>query len=73
MHIVKFNIEKNCWECNCLLQFWIGLPCPHIIRLLILYEGSINYYINSKWKVVQQNGKNLEDIEQEEKDFFAIM
>ena len=29
--------------------YWSGIPCAHIIKAVLAYGGSIEYYINSRW------------------------
>lgn len=48
---LKFNIESNHWYCECKVINWSGLPCSHLISVILHFGGSIEYYINSRWHI----------------------
>ena len=44
-----------CWKCNCRLTYFIGLPCSHMIKVIMLYGGSLRYYINTRWVIEEKD------------------
>ena len=29
--------------------YWSGIPCAHLLFIILRFKGSIVYYINSRW------------------------
>lgn len=45
---VRYLLNAEYWECECKIQYMIGIPCAHLIKILKSSEirGSLRYYIN---------------------------
>ena len=60
--LVKF-ISEGKWVCECELSEKIGLPCSHILKVILLLKQRIHSSINSWWIFnegeVLKNGPNL--------------
>ena len=46
---LRYLLEEDHWICNCKMINRIGLPCPHLMAVVIKYSGDITYYVNSRW------------------------
>ena len=51
VYTVKYFPDQFCWKCNCSLICFTGLPCPHLIRVVLAHQGSLQYYVNERWIV----------------------
>lgn len=49
VYFCKYFLDDNCWKCNCRVIVLTGLPCSHLIRVILLTKGSLDYYIHSRW------------------------
>lgn len=45
------NAEESIYVCNCGMSELIGLPCPHLIKVLTSHRLSLQEYINPRWFV----------------------
>lgn len=47
----RFSTEFDHWECECRQLYIVGIPCCHLMCVIIDPEvsGSLIYYINSRW------------------------
>ena len=70
-YILNYDIPNETWRCSCRLIYWSGLPCHHLIKVVRRFKGSISYYINTRWLMVD-NLKGVpafeEDVAEEEED-----
>jgi hypothetical protein len=48
-HVVKYNMSSSFWECSCKKLMREGLPCQHLLLVVILFKGEIAFYVNSRW------------------------
>lgn len=50
-YYLNYSLAHLRWECSCLIQYRVGLPCCHIIKVLReqIGGGSLEYYINTRW------------------------
>lgn len=55
-----YNEVNNFWNCNCAKLVQIGLPCSHLLLVLIKMKASILYYVHSRWKPCINDLKILE-------------
>ena len=46
--------EEGRWTCRCGYMEKCGLPCRHIIRVLIFRKGSILEHLPERWKAKRQ-------------------
>lgn len=42
-------MESNYWMCNCGRLYETGIPCRHLIAIILKFGGSLEYYIDSRW------------------------
>lgn len=62
IYTLKYDIESECWRCNCGFIYQSGIPCAHIIKMIRKFRGSIVYYINKRW-MIQNNNFNPDDLQ----------
>jgi hypothetical protein len=47
--MLRFELNNYRWVCNCNRIYEIGIPCRHLIAVILKYGGEIEYYINDRW------------------------
>lgn len=53
--VCQYFISEDCWKCNCGVLYFSGIPCSHLLRVVHHMNGSIEYYINSRWLIPDKN------------------
>ena len=49
---MEYLLEHDHWVCNCGYLGITGLPCKHLMAVIDIMKGSIDYYINPRWIVL---------------------
>lgn len=42
----RYFPEDECWRCSCQWVYWTGVPCCHIIKMVLRQGGELRYYVN---------------------------
>lgn len=56
--MVRFDGEGK-WECECKLTDKTGLPCAHILKIVLLLRQPIRSTINPWWIRIEENQTKL--------------